>query len=177
MSSANGMNENTAPQTGIQGIPAITPHLNLAANAASTASGGTANLPTFTADDASARVMAHPPLYTATGTTTIGSVTLLPYAQAAQWLTLELGLPAVTPVCVVVLDGSLTDTIPWMGGPPPPGASPTALTYSHAIVVFNGVTGNLLTRNLKNSVPAAPTVVTTPTTTATPGTGTSTPTS
>jgi hypothetical protein len=180
MSSAH---QSSTPQTGIQGIPAITPHLNLAANAASTASGGTATLPTFTADDASAWVTAHvlPAHQQAYGTVTISSVTFLPYEQASQWQATggNLNLPAGTPLCVVVLDGSFGLTSPWTHSPIPA----TPATYSHAVLVFNGVTGNLLVRSHANSLPpelaaaATPTTPATPTTTTTPGTGTPTPTS
>ena len=69
--------QSNTPPTGPQGAAAITPHLNLAANAASIASGGTATLPTFTADDASAWVTAHMLLafQEAYGTVTISNVT------------------------------------------------------------------------------------------------------
>ena len=166
--------------TGPQGATAITPHLNLAANAASIASSGTATQPTFTADDASAWVTAHflPALQQAYGTVTISAVTFAPSEQASHWLELgnNLNLPAGTPVCFVVLDGSFGLIIPWHGAPPA-----TPVTYSHTVLVFNGVNGNLLVRSATSSLPAAlaapatPTAGTTPTTNTTPGTGTSTP--
>jgi hypothetical protein len=141
------------PSGGLPGMPAITPHLNLAANAASTARGGIATLPTFTAADASAWVMAHlVPAYETTGTATVRSVTFLPQEQACQWpnLGLDVGLPAGTPLCVVVLAGSITAPSLQSGT-----ASNPPVTYSYAIVGFNGVTGNLLSRSLTNSPPAA----------------------
>ena len=171
-------NVSSTPQTGFPGAPAITPHLNLAANAASTASGGTATLPTFTADDASAWATAHLlPSYQTNGTATIGSVTFVPQEQANQWpnLGLALGLPAGTPVCVVVLDGSFTQTLPSFGGTPPAGGTTLTRTYSYTIFGFNGVTGNLLDTSWTNSLPAALAAPATPTTNTTPGSGTSTP--
>jgi hypothetical protein len=167
MPHANSANHSSAPTVPYQGATAITPHLNMAANAASTANGGTATLPAFTAADASAWVMSNKYFYEATGTLTVESVTFLPYEQASQWLSLGFGgVLAVTPMCVVVLDGNFTDTLDSVSTQP--------ATYSHVIDVFNAVTGNLMRRALTNSLPAAPA---TPTTPATPGTGTSTPTS
>jgi hypothetical protein len=198
VSSMPSAQHSSTPQTGVQGMPAITPHLNLAANAASTASGGSATLPTFTADDASAWVMAQLlPAYQATGTVTVRSVTFLPSEQVSQLPNLggNLGLPAGTPLCVVVLDGTFPDIQPWTGPSSLRGSAPP-VTYSYAIAVFNGVTGNLLGRGVTNSLPApvaaaatpttgttpttpttpaTPTTGTTPTTTTTPGTGTPTP--
>jgi hypothetical protein len=168
--SPTATNDSTAPQTGYPGIPAITPHLNLEVNAAGTASGGTATLPTFTADDASAWVMAHglrP--FKATGTMTVRSVTFLCQEQASQLQNpvTTLDQPASTLLCFVVLDGTFTHPMAQQGSNPP-------LTYLYAVAVFNGVTGNLVGEILANSLPAA---LATPTTSTTPGTGTSTPTS
>ena len=171
MTHANSVNDSSTLQSGLQGIPSITPHLNLAANAASVASGVAATLPTFTADDASAWVTANwlPAFH---GTATIGSVTFVPQKQANQWANvgLGLGLPVGAPVCVVVLDGNITDPMRL------PGVTPPTTTYSYTILGFNGVTGNLLDRGLTNSLPAALAAPATPTTdTSTPTTGTYTP--
>jgi hypothetical protein len=113
---------------GFPGVPAITPYLNLAANAASVASGGIATLPTFTAGDASAWVMAHRAFTAAPGTFTIRCVTFVPQEQACQWANvgLDLGLPAGAPLCVVVLDGTFTVTNP--------GEPTLTRTYSHVIL-------------------------------------------
>jgi hypothetical protein len=163
---ANATNHSCTSHTGgFPGIAAITPHLNLAANAASRASGRTATLPTFTADDASAWVLPWVKyyglgLFQATGTVTIRSVTFVPQEQACQWpnLGLSLGLPAATPVCVVVLDGTFNDTLSAAGS-----AKPS--TYSYAVMGFNGVTGNWMDMGVTNSLPAAlagPAMLTTP---------------
>ena len=178
--------QSSTPPTGPKGATAITPHLNLAANAASVASSGSATLPTFTADDASAWVTAHflSAFQQAYGTVTMSSVTFLPSEQASQWQATggNLNLPVGTPVCFVVLDGSFPGPSPrhWpaslRGSAPPEGIS-----YSHTVVGFHGITGNLLFRSATSSLPpalasaATPTVGSTPTTTATPGTGTATP--
>jgi hypothetical protein len=144
----------SAPQsstllTGPQGIPSITPHLNLAANAASVASGGIAILPTFTADDARAWVMAHllPAYQQAYGTMTISSVTFLPCEQASQRQDMggNLNLPVGTPLCVVVLDGTFSYYIR-----PPESTPPATCSYS---LGFNGVTGNLLFRSAPSPPP------------------------
>jgi hypothetical protein len=167
------------PLGGSPGVPAITPHLNLAANAASVANGGIATFPTFTADDARAWVTAHVlPGYEKTGTMTIRSVTFLPQAQACQWpnLGLDVGLAAGTPLCVVVLEGSITVPSLQSGT-----ASNPPATYSYAILGFNGVTGNRMDTSLTNSLPAAlagpatPTAGSAPTIPTTPGTDTPTP--
>jgi hypothetical protein len=160
------------PLGGSPGMPAITPHLNLAANAASTASGGIATLPTFMAADARAWVTAHVlPGYEKTGTMTIKSVTFLPQAQACQWpnLGLDVGLAAGTPLCVVVLEGSITVPSLQSGT-----ASNPPTTYSYAILGFNGVTGNRMDTSLTNSLPDVLAGPAMPTTTATPGTSTPT---
>ena len=184
--------QSSTPLTGLQGAPAITPHLNLAANAASVASGGTANLPTFTADDARAWVTAHMLLafQQAYGTVTISSVTFLPSEQASQLHAAggNLNLPVGTPLCFVVLNGTFPGPSPWAGPASLPGSTPTLpaqITYSHTVLGFNGVTGNLLFRSATSSLPAelaapatptttpaTPTAGTTPTTNTTPGSGT-----
>jgi hypothetical protein len=172
MPHGNSAHYSSTPHTSFPGTSAITPHLNLAANAASVSSGGTATLSTFTADDARVWVTAYLlPGYQTSGTVTIGSVTFVPQEQANQWanLGLALGLPADTPVCVVVLDthhGSFT--VPGSTGP---------ATYSYVIFGFNGVTGNFMDTSWTNSLPATLAAAATPTTTTTPGTGASTPTS
>jgi hypothetical protein len=165
---SNGANPSGTPKAEFPGVPAITPHLNLAANAASVASGGTATQPTFTADDASAWVTAHLlPSYQTTGKATIGSVTFVPQEEANQWqdLGLALGLPAGTPVCIVVLDGTFTHNRQ-LGAP---AGSSSSLTYSYLILGFNGLTGNFMDKGWTNSLPAA---LAAP---AAPGTSTSTP--
>jgi hypothetical protein len=148
-------NYSSSVSFGSGGIPAITPRPNLVEKSESTASGGIATLPTFTADDANAWVTAHGVESTkATGTLTVKSVTFLAYDPANPWLNLgdNLGLPAGTLLCVVVLDGTFTDTIPTYGLGPRFGP----LTYSYALEVFDGVTGNFLKRSLTNaSIPAA----------------------
>jgi hypothetical protein len=160
--------ESSTPLTGPRGVPAITPYPNLAANAASVVSGGTATLPTFTADDARAWVTAHmlPTFQQAYGTVTINSVTFLPSEQASQWQATgsNQNLPVGTPLCVVVLDGSFPGPSPrhWpaslRGSAPPEG-----IWYSHTVLGFNGVTGNLLFRSATSSLPPALAAAATPT--------------
>jgi hypothetical protein len=121
------------------GIPAIKPHLNLDA-----ADPAQASLPTFTAADVTAFVLANPPsTLSNTDRLTAGDITVqfMTDAQAGTVLdNISIGLAATAPVCVVQIRGNFQST--FVPGRPPAGY--TAPVVPFAYQVFDARNGNLL---------------------------------
>jgi hypothetical protein len=114
------------------GDPAITPHLNLNADA------GGANLPTFTAADATAYAKANRPEgMLSLASIAVVSVQFMTDAQADQLLNTVVGLAPNALVCVVKVTGRFQALLL--------GAAPTNVpTFNAAYEIFDGRTGNYL---------------------------------
>jgi hypothetical protein len=148
------------------GVAAITPHLNVSANAATIARAPTGTtpslLPTFNANDATAYVTANPGPYPTSGSTAIRSVTFLTQEQVLQMLqTVDTNIPSTfgqpvgTPFCVVFLSGTFSLSHQ-------PGATVSSQTWPYAFVVLNGVTGNFMGMGLLSILPTIPASTITP---------------
>jgi hypothetical protein len=117
-----------------EGVPGITPHLNLAAT--------DANVPTFTAADASAYSLAHPPIGYQRGTPlTVKSVEFMTDAKADKVLDLQIGLEPTALVCLVWVTGQFRH-VPAVPRSINPDLKP--ITWTEAYIVYNARTGNIL---------------------------------